>query len=343
MLKEINQRIKEGALQSANKFLERFLENEEMIVDHLGKFSGLQSEVYISNVEKELEQLKFASIFSDVISMYTVTPQNSTHHISILKDDGPYGYDRQLTIPASLTNEIKQTFQLLPGYSFHNSSDLKKTIKYCSSLLDSERAILRPTRTLLVDEPRINGQKRSAIYYAQGNTDTHHWILKDSFDKETLTIENYLRPIKVQQLMELTVPYFRDIKLDKLTKILDDEQDCVSPFRKELKNLIVQFDSLEGNIKELQQDVLRPQLDAINRRFNHLKNVHTISALGSVSMFSLSLIKVFIPDANISSLISSIISGASFSGIIASDIKFQTDKNALRENPYFLLWRLRKM
>lgn len=59
--------------------------------------------------------------------------------------------------------------------------------------------------------------------------------MKDTFDKEKMTIENYLKPTKIEQLMELTIPYFRDIKLDKLIKVLQDEEDSLSPFRKELK------------------------------------------------------------------------------------------------------------
>jgi len=343
MLQEINHKIKEGGLRTANNFLYSFLENEDVLVKELKQFGGLQSEIYLSNREGELEQLKFASIFSDLISMYTVSPVKSKHHMTMFEAESPYGYDRQITIPASLTNEIRPNYNLLPGYSYHTSSDLKKTIKYCEPLLDNTKAILRPVRTLWVDKKHIDGKKQGIIYYADGNTDTRHWFLKDTFDKDKMTIENYLKPTKIEQLMELTIPYFRDIKLDRLVKVLQEEQDTISPFRKELKNLILNFDELQNNLTELREDVLRPQIDTINRKFTHTKNIHSISVASSVALFSLSLIKVFVPAINVSELINSIISGTSLSGIVMSELKYQTEQNTLRDNPYFLLWRLKKL
>ncbi len=135
--------------------------------------------------------------------------------------------------------------------------------------------MLRPMRTLWVDKKHLDSKKEGVIYYAHGNTDTRHWVIRDSFGKDSMTIENYLKPTKIQELMELTIPYFRDIKLNKLTKILSEEEDCLSPLRQELKKLILNFDSVETTIKEFQQDILRPQIDSINRRFKNKKNTCT--------------------------------------------------------------------
>jgi hypothetical protein len=285
MLQDINQKIKEGGLRTANNFIDAFLENEDALVKQLNQFNGLQSETYLSNKEGELEQLKFASIFSDLVSMYTVSPVKNKHHIRMFDTESPYGYDRQITIPLRLTNEIRPNYRLIPGYSYHTSSDLKKTIKYCEPLIDNTKALLRPVRTLWVDKKHIDGKAQSIIYYAEGNTDPHHWVLKDTFAKDKMTIENYLKPTKIEQLMELTLPYFRDIKLDKLVKVLKDEEDTISPLRKELKNLITNFDLFQTNLLEFREDVLRPQIDTINRKFNHIKNVHTLRRRKRCSVF----------------------------------------------------------
>lgn len=92
--------------------------------------------------------------------MYTVSPVKSKHHMTIFESASPYGYDRQITIPASLTSEIRPNYQLLPGYSYHTSSDLKKTIKYCEPLIDNARAIHRPVRTLWVDKNHIDRKNK---------------------------------------------------------------------------------------------------------------------------------------------------------------------------------------
>lgn len=343
MFEEINLQLKHSGLQTANKFLNTYLENENDIVSKLNSYNGLKSELFLHNVEGELEQLKFTSIFSDVTSMYMVNPIKSKHHMAIFKNDSPYAYDRTVIIPESLKNEIKPSFNLLPGYSYHTSSDIKKVLKHVDPLLKSSKVILRPTRTLWVDQLQLNGNKHAALYYADGNTPVNDWIVRDSFGKEGITIENYLKPMKVRQLMELTIPYFRDIKLDKLNNILNDEEDTLAGFRKELKNLILNFDAIESDIQELREDVLKPQISQIERNFKHYNNVHRLTIAGSIAMFSLSLLKLSIPVLHISEFVNTVIGGAGLSGMLLSEIKYQEKQNTLRDNPYFLLWRVNKI
>jgi hypothetical protein len=343
MFEEINLQLKQSGLQTASKFLSSYLENENDIVNKLNNHNGLKSELFLHNVEGELEQLKFTSIFSDVTSMYMVSPVKSKHHITIFNHDSPYAYERTVTIPDSLKYEIRPTYNLLPGYSYHTSSDIKKVLKHVDPLLKSSKVLLRPTRTLLVDQLKLNGNKNATFYYADGNTQVNDWVVRDSFGKDGITIENYLKPMKVRQLMELTIPYFRDIKLDKLNNILNDEQDTLAGFRKELKSLILNFDAIESDIQELREDVLRPQISQIERSFKHYKNVHSLTVAGGIAMFSLSLLKINIPEMHISEFINTVIGGAGLSGIIMSEIKYQENQNTLRNNPYFLLWRVNKM
>jgi len=248
-----------------------------------------------------------------------------------------------LTIPASLSSEIKPSYHILPCYSHNNSADIKKAAQKFQPLIDSTKAMLRPIRSLWVDNNHVEDKKQGIIYYAQGNTDTKHWIVKDSFTRDSLPIQDYLSASQSQILFDLTIPYFRNTSLENLTKVLIDESDCLSPFRKELKNVIINFDSVEKNLKEVQQDILRPQIDTISRQFKHYKNVHSIGVLGSVGMFSLSLIKLVIPEALISELVSSIVSGSSLSALFVSELKHQSNMNALRDNPYFLLWKIKQL
>jgi hypothetical protein len=45
--------------------------------------------------------------------------------------------------------------------------------------------------------------------------------------------------------------------------------------------------------------------------------------------------------ANFQTLFNSLMGGGAL-GILASEVKFQTDENSLKDNPYFLLWRISK-
>jgi hypothetical protein len=340
MLEKINQEIKEAALTDTNGFLYKFLEREDEIVDDLQAYNGLQTEFYIRQKPKEVDQVKFASIFSDFISLYSGGLYGSESHLTFFSEGSPYNYNRQVTIPANLTSEISLAYQMRPCYSHSNTEDVRKAAKRFEPLLDSTKAMLRPIRSLWVEKDDAKSKTKGVIYYAHGNTSTKHWIVKDSFPKDSLPIENYLNSPQSEILFDLTIPYFRNTTLENLTKVLIDESDSLGVFRKELKKVIIDFDHLVMNLKEIQQDILRPQIETINKNFKHYKSIHSLGVLGSVGLFSLSLIKVVVPELLISEFVNSIIGGSGLSGLFLSELKYQSNMNTLRDNPYFLLWRI---
>jgi hypothetical protein len=340
MLKDITDEVREAALEDTNKFLYKFLEHEDLVVKELQSFEGLQTELYLHQKAGELNLIKYAAIFSDFISLYTGNSSTAESHMTYFDEGSPYHYDRQITIPASLRTEIHESSHILPGYFHNNSFDLHKAAKQFEPLISQSKAMLRPVRALWVDTNHIVDKKEGVIYYAQGNTDTRHWIVRDTFSKESLPIDNYLSSSKSKVLFELVLPYFKNTSLENLTKVLVDESDNLSPLRKELKNMVVNFDENSKTLKEVQQDIIRPQLDIINRQFKYYSNKRKINSLGGIGMFSLSLIKLFVPHLMISELINTIVSGSSLSSIFVSELNHQANMNTLRDNPYFLLWKI---
>ncbi len=342
-LSAINKEIKYAGLISSNKFVLKFVEHEEQIIRSLQQFDGLQSEIYLDGGHDKIDQLKFAAIFSDFISIYTGGDFTDKSHATYFNPDSPYFVDRKITIPPSLISEIRQDYNLRPFYLHNSSSSIKKTIRAYSPLIDNNKAMIRPIRSLWVDKQLINKSRESLIYYAEANTDNRHWVLKDNFSVDSLPISGYMNSPQCKVLFDLTIPYFRDATLKNLTSVLVDENDVISPFRKELKNIVRGFDVLKDNLKEIQQDILRPQIDSINRRFNHIRNIQTINRLGSMAAFSLSLIQILISKDQVADAVSKIIQGLSLSNLILSETEYQRKQNELRDNPYFLLWRIQRI
>lgn len=187
-----------------------------------------------------------------------------------------------------------------------------------------------------------SSERLSKVFYADGNTPDDHWHIRDNFSRDSLPIQHYLTKEKSKVLFDLTLPYFRTISLEKLVEILVDETDLLSPFRKSLKDIVLKFVEVEGDLEEIKQDIIRPQLDMINRKFRNYKNIHKWGVRGSVGLITVSLLKVEVPLENIADFIASIITGAGLSGIILSDRLYQSKVNELRDNPYFLLWRIQR-
>src|SRR6266542_3670049 len=129
-LKEINQEIKEAGLINTEKFLYKFLEHEDKVVHQLQKFDGLQSEIYLHNNPNELEQIKFASIFSDFVSLYTGNSSTNDSHITYFDEKSEHFRERKITIPSSLSSEIIPSEQsLIAGYVHPSTKDTQDAIK----------------------------------------------------------------------------------------------------------------------------------------------------------------------------------------------------------------------
>jgi hypothetical protein len=286
-MKDINEQIIEAGLNNTNAYLKKFLSLEEDVINNLKNYDGLQTEIYMHHEKLETEQIQFATIFSDFISLYMGNSSVNDSHISILNESSEFFRERQVTIPASLSNEINPQFQqLTAAYVHHNTEDIKSTIKSYSPLFTSSRSILRPVRALLVKNPvSMLGQPDNLIYYADGNTSNDHWYLKDSFARNSLPIPHYLDNYKIQSLFNLVLPYFRNIKMETLVKILDEESDTLSPLRRELKRIVLNY--AENDLEEVRQNILRPEIDTINRKFKNYKSAHKLRIVGSVGLFQM--------------------------------------------------------
>lgn len=336
----INQEIKASALEDTNAFLRKFLDHESKIVTELSNYSGLQSELYLSHRPNELQALKFSSIFSDFTSVYVGTSIKQNYHFTYFTEPSPYQYDIKLTIPGTLASEFGDQFTRLPGYLHHHSNELKQEATQVSPLIDANKILLRPIRSVWVDNRNESEKEKWTVYYAQGNTDIKSWTIRDSFERESLPVSDDLTIPQSETLMELLVPYFKDTSFTTLSEILHDETDTLSSLRAELKKVIRDYDPTSTYLKEIQQDVIRPQLDTLNRHFKHYQNTHRLKVIGSVGLFSLSLVKVFGTQSEIQEVINSLIGGSGITYWLTSEMEYQKNINSLRDNPYFLLWRI---
>ena len=89
-------------------------------------------------------------------------------------------------------------------------------------------------------------------------------------------------------------------------------------------------------------DVLRPELETINKKFKLITNLHWLGLGASLAAFTISLIAVNANRVtNFQTLFNTGI-GSGALGFLAADIKFQTDDDKLKDNPYFLLWKINR-
>ena len=335
-ISKINNQIRKNSLKSSTEFLYTYLDFEEQIIEALGKLQGIKTELYLKEVNSELEDLlRFSTIFSDLTILNNTTSSIKDTHITYFDPGSKYYHERKLTLPFSeLKGFDPKAYDILPCYIHRSDQEVKRIAKQFGPLMNSNRLLVRPLRGVYTHNKATN---ENVLHYANPNTDNKHWLLDNISNDDYFFIDNGLPFNEVMQLFELTLPYFTDIKLDALDKILEDETDLLSGFRNNLKSVIKESQTNFKSIKELQQDILNPEIEKINRRFKKIKAIHKLTIGGVIGSFTLSLLFGVYEGTEIMKLISSFLPAG---GLVASEIKFQDEIDKLKDNSSYLLWRI---
>lgn len=337
-LHKINKQLRKSALESSNNFVNSYLQYEDQIINELKKQTGIKSELFLNEVDNEFEEMiRFSSLFSDLTIINNTPSSIKDTHITINRPESKYFQDIEVTFPAA---EFKifppEAFELTPCYIHRSDEEVKKISKDLSYLMNSNRLLARPLRGVYAHNKITN---ENILHFANPNTERNHWFVDNVNNQEYFYIDNGLNFSQVGKLFELTLPYFANIKLKVLDKILHDEANLLSGFRSNLKAVIKESAENLKSIKELQQDLLNPEIDKINRRFKKIQGLHRMSVGGSVGAFALSVLFGVYQGTDLMKLLSTFLPSG---GLIASEIKFRDEIDRLKDNPYYLLWRVNR-
>lgn len=334
-LKKINKKLAKTGLSNSNDFLFSFLDYEDEILSLLKNFSGTKSEIYLSEINKELtDLLKFSSLFSDITLLNTApSPTNSSY---FMYNDGRSKYfrERKINIPPQYVNETGiDAKSFLPIYFNRNDQELKKLFSNYKPLVKSERLIIRPLRGVCVNFPEV---KKVNLYYVDPNTPNNEWYINEVRHSELINIDNgAINYTSVLNLFDITLPYLANTGLDTLCKILNDEEEILSTFRTQLKNLVVEAGNDYKRIQEIKKDILRPSIDTIERKFKTIQNRQRLVVRTTLGTFVLSLAVGTID----SSIVLKAIEAMAVMGLSNADFNIKVQD--LKDNPHYLLWRIK--
>lgn len=333
--KKINKKLKKAGLKNSNDFIFTFLDYEDEILSLLKNFDGTKSEIYLREIDNDLTNLlKFSSLFSDVTLLNTAPSSINDFHFIYNDAGSKYFRERKITIPHKYIFETGlDAKRFLPVYIHRNDSDLKKLFSDYKSLVKAERLIIRPLRGVCVSFPEI---EKFDLYYVDPNTPNNDWYINEVKSHELINIDNgAINYTSTLDLFDITLPYFTNTNLEALCKILNDEEDILTIFRSQLKKLIIEAGNNYERIQEIKQDVLRPSIDTLNRKFKSIQNRHRAIVGTSLGTFVLSL-AVGTIDTDI--ILKAIVA---MSGVVISDLDFTSKNEDLKANPQYLLWKIK--
>ena len=341
--KSVIEHLKEASNISATELINTYVEHEETILSDINSIKGIKSEFYCDNFQKAAETSKFLSIYADFTSVFMLPNGRDEHLMHYYPPEDHRFIRREVSFPAHFLNgHIPKPQDILPAYTTHSDENTKKLIIELDPFMNSGRLMIRPIRSIMLYN-LPNMKQDGIIYYASSDTPNNHWKIKERNETDSFIIDNGLGNIKSKQLFEITLPFINNISSYNLNSILDDEIDLLSGFKVTLKQLLNStMDSEIGNIDHIYNDKLRPELEMINRKFKTIQDIHKIGLVASLAAVTISLIAVNIDMATNFQTIFNTFAGTSTLGFLASGIKYKTDEDKLKDNPYFLLWRINK-
>ena len=312
-----------------------YLENEHDILSSIENTNKIISEIYLKENDTQLEQyLKFSSVFSDLIFLNHTTSSIRESHVSYFTPPHKFFPDRKIEFPAEIASEVDLSpSNVLPCYLHRTNEENLKIYQKYRSLIKHDKLFIRPLRAVSV---KISPTSHK-YYYVDPNTRNDIWkVNQPNTDHQSVKIDNGLNFNNQTKLFEVTLPYFSEITIDNLSKILLDESDTLGSFRSTLKTAI-KTDIL--NIKEFRNDVIRPEVEGINRRFKNIQSKHRSMVGGSLVYYTLSLMAATVNRTwELNSILLSVAPG--IAGILKSNTSYNDSVTELKDNPYFLLWRI---
>lgn len=337
------EQLKQSSLDSASAFVHSYVSNEDTIVKEIEEFGGIKSELYCQNILSVIDTTKFLSIYSDLTSVFMQPDNVKEHLIHYYPPEDPLFIKRNITFPSELLNgHVPRPYEILPGYTTQSDSDIKEVFKRLMPLVDRQKFIIRPIRTIVLENGPTPENIDRVVYYASSDTPNNDWYVKSINEKNSYVVDNGLKQYQTQVLYEITLPFISNANVENLAKIIEDESDLLGVFRNALKDLMLSSVAQDNLlINEIRNDKIRPQIETINRKFNVITNKHKATVGASVTAVTISLIALTSSDGiNFQTLFNSSLLGGAALGWFNSEFKYQSEIDKLKDNPYFLLWKI---
>ncbi|WP_444941081.1 hypothetical protein ACJJI3_00200 [Microbulbifer sp. ZKSA004] len=348
-MKKIFSRLSDSASLGIRAYSKEYLSSVRDVYPIIANPNLLRSHIKTEDFGGCESLLKFSLVFND-LSLLTI---NGTNEI-VFNMMKPKWFEEHfgvkgasVEISADLLKELggdPEKLSITPSFIFPLGESIDKMLNELSSFMERGRLLMQPARTLLYLENEKNdkgGQNWKALSVSQFS----------SLEKWEIIDEKSSRPIPIsfdsndhldqQSMFEITIPYLEGVSFNDLEKILDDEGDLISGVRQSIKQAISEC----GNGVDprlIAKDIIDPKVDALNRKFNSIINSHVFRIAGA-SVGTVVLAYTAVATSGISSSLATICGSTGF-GLLGKEYSSYKEKvNALKYDPYYFLWRCKKV
>ncbi|MBS3950343.1 MAG: hypothetical protein KGZ53_06750 [Peptococcaceae bacterium] len=295
-----------------------FAKRSKLIQDSLVASDSVKSEFLWDGSPDGLNRLKFASIFSDIVSVVTCPQPGGRRFFDVFGNtDIPL---EQLDVPSFIFEREKERgVKARQAYMSFQDATLQQALGLISPLMERGSVVLRPQPVLIVPGSVTNGVIQGVEF----------WGVPSRSHREAVATVTHSENPTAYSCFQVTVPFFEGISIPALARLLESEQDTLVRARAAIRNSLRQATSDKLNMEEYAQDVLAPEMEALNMRLSRLRRHQLFAAAGLVSVTLTLMLTGTTP----------------FWQVLPTGLEFfnsVTDANNLRESPYYFWWRVQR-
>lgn len=321
-----------------------YTDNITSIANWIESKDGLKTNYKLFDLNKQSDYISFSLVFSDTLILHPLG--NYTLKIKLPKGESFRKNIETLSLPKDLYDDINSSElldKLLLGYIYCDESQLKNFYLKLKQLIKNEKVLLCPDRIALrVLEPGQNGNANYQGIPVDSNSSFNQWILTPNEHKtDTLPLlENVPKPDMVRELFSLSIPFLKGLNFSDLSKVLDDNMDCLSILRAHLKDTVIQYRDKKTLI-EIQEDLIRPEIEKLTIRFKKIQGIHKLRTSGVILGSSAIALALYEKEGVFASILELL--GAGGLGLITSEEKYQNSIQSMKEEPLYLFWKLKSL
>ncbi|RWO61111.1 hypothetical protein [Mesorhizobium sp.] len=348
---EIGRLLLKASRRNTQHFLEKYRDNFRDIHTSISSFSGVKSDIDVGYDDDSLNLIRF-SVFANDLTTFSLKPEETLTLTTFGPDADSakkaIGESFTITTPAELVSHVRNqdgSVNASPTFIHPNHDGAQKLTNKLAPLILRGRLIPRPSRGLLIPAKNPFGKEKWDLLEVKSDSPFDNWSADTSrVSEKTLPIRapDSEDSTKELSLFDITFPFLSGIGFYDLAKILDDEEFHLSKARVAMKAAIGEATNGNTSSQEIINEIIRPELDALERRFQLLSKSKILKQ-GSAAVGAVTLSLVAYSTGGLLPAVASIV-GASGLGLLAKDWLSDAEKAAgYADSPYYLLWRLRRL
>lgn len=340
--------------------------NTQTIKEQLKKIVLISDTVVFHTAEYDkhptLDAFPFPGGFnSDLVRVMTLTDQETK------KTQLPNAAELLQVIGLTLSDDqLEPIHDTILGYDFDNPRNHYKINQYYlstsrkSDIKGNERPILVGLTEKYSDSLYQFIFQEADFLFSNGNLIFSPYLRTST--KESYTLQNMIKAGEINSdlsvfnsdfadtaigmdiLENIPIPYIENVSISVLSEIMKDEGEALAVFRKEFHRAIEDLrelkdaDSIKREIRNIKRNLLEDELDKVEQLCKKVVKMKTLSATGAV--LTTGIIGV---SAYFGLDIASIILAGGGTGIATANEYYRhyTDKQELKRNPMYLLWKIK--